>query len=52
MLASGLIEIFSCRTVCMLGSVIAAVGCVLSSLATNVVHLYLSVGLLAGKHIF
>ncbi|XP_072114569.1 monocarboxylate transporter 13 isoform X2 [Mobula birostris] len=46
--ASALSNYFGARLVVMLGGSIASLGLIFASLATNLVHLYLSIGLLSG----
>ncbi|XP_043539308.1 monocarboxylate transporter 13 [Chiloscyllium plagiosum] len=47
-IASALSNYFGARSVVMLGGFLSSLGLVLACLATNLIHLYLSIGLLSG----
>ena len=48
-LAGFLINLFGCRKVAFLGSIVGAAGLVLSSFATTLYHLYVTFGVMAGN---
>ena len=49
-LAAYLVEVFSCRCVAILGSILAAFGLMISSIVPNIVSLFITAGILTGNY--
>ena len=48
-LAAYLVEVFSCRCVAILGSILAAFGLMISSIVPNIISLFFTAGIMTGN---
>lgn len=51
-ICSILVNRFGCRPVMMVGGLFASLGMIMASFATNIIHIYLGIGVITGEYCF